>query len=323
MAKVRIGILGCASIAERYVIPAIIENLNYELIAIASRGEDLGKLERFSNKFNCEGILGYENLLNRDDIEVVYIPLPPGLHEEWVIKSLEKDKHVLIEKPSSTSLQSVKKMISIAKHRKLLIKENYMFEYHSQHTYVKSILNDAVGDIRLVRATFAIPKLNNDNFRYNKILGGGALLDTGGYPIKISQILLGQELIVKSAKMNYVPGFEVDMFGSATLENKDGIQAQISYGLDNFYQCSYEILGTKGKVVLDRAFTAPPGYFSDLFIEIPGENIHKKLPSDNHFIRILNHFYNSLRSYDYDIEYSMLLNQARLVDEIREVSKIG
>lgn len=88
--------MGCANIAKRSVIPTIKSLGAYELVAIASRTSE--KAQEFAQIFDCEAITGYGNLLTREDIDAVYMPLPTGLHEEWVLKTLDARKHILIEK---------------------------------------------------------------------------------------------------------------------------------------------------------------------------------------------------------------------------------
>ena len=79
MEKIRIGVMGCAAIAQRSVIPAIIElNKLFELVAVASRTRE--KAEQYASLFNCEVVVGYEELLKRQDIDAIYMPLPTGLH---------------------------------------------------------------------------------------------------------------------------------------------------------------------------------------------------------------------------------------------------
>ena len=83
--KIRIGVLGCASIAKRLVIPAIKElSSEFELVAIASRTYQ--KATEFSDHFGAIAIEGYDKLINRVDIDAIYIPLPTGMHYKWILK---------------------------------------------------------------------------------------------------------------------------------------------------------------------------------------------------------------------------------------------
>lgn len=69
-----------------------------ELKAVASR--DPAKARRFAAHFGCAAADGYDELLERPDIDAVYVPLPTGLHAHWVSRALAAGKHVLSEKPS-------------------------------------------------------------------------------------------------------------------------------------------------------------------------------------------------------------------------------
>ena len=87
-----IGVLGCANIAMRSVIPAIKSIPDFNLIAVASRS--IEKANEYADKFQCEAVVGYDNLISRKDIDALYVPLPTGMHLEYVIKALENGKHV-------------------------------------------------------------------------------------------------------------------------------------------------------------------------------------------------------------------------------------
>src|SRR5690349_8542562 len=93
---IRVGIMGCASIARRHVLPMLRENPRCEIGAIASR--ELAKAQEFCREFGGEALGSYQELVDRPDIDAVYVPLPTGLHFEWVTKLLCADKHVMVEK---------------------------------------------------------------------------------------------------------------------------------------------------------------------------------------------------------------------------------
>ncbi|MBC7603407.1 MAG: Gfo/Idh/MocA family oxidoreductase, partial [Ramlibacter sp.] len=81
--KIRIGIVGCAKIARRSMAPAIRQlGDDFELVAVASR--DAAKAATFAAEFGCEAVTGYDALVERPDVDALYVPLPTGLHPEWV-----------------------------------------------------------------------------------------------------------------------------------------------------------------------------------------------------------------------------------------------
>lgn len=311
-----IGVLGCANIAMRSVIPAIKSIPDFNLIAVASR--TLEKANECAEKFQCQAIEGYDNLISRKDIDALYIPLPTGMHLEYVVKALQNGKHVLAEKSLGMNYTEVDTMVSLAKEKNLLLMENYMFEYHSQHKFVFDLINNNdIGELRLFRSSFGFPPLPKDNFRYNKALGGGSLLDAAGYPIKAAQIFLGCDVSVKASNLFFDRSLDVDIFGSAYISSDTSIAAEIGFGFDNFYQCSYEIWGSKGKITAERAFTPQPNYSPKIILEKDNDRKEYLIEPDNHFVNILKEFLRAINNKDFDSHYKKLLNQAKLQEEIR------
>src|SRR5437773_6161465 len=98
MAKVRWGVLGCASFARRRTIPAMLEAPSVELVGVASRSPD--KAESFRSQFSLpRAYQSYEEMLDDPEIQAIYNPLPNGLHGYWMMRAAEKGKHTLCEKP--------------------------------------------------------------------------------------------------------------------------------------------------------------------------------------------------------------------------------
>ena len=180
--KIRIGVMGCADIAQRLVIPAIQQlGEKFKLVGVASRTAD--KARSFADRFACESIEGHNTLVLRDDLDAVYIPLPTGLHKEWIIKALEHGKHVYAEKSIAMNGIDAEDMVTCAKLNRVALMEGYMFQYHKQHQVVKDLLkSNVIGEMRLIRASFGFPPFSDlANFRYDNKIGGGALKDVASY----------------------------------------------------------------------------------------------------------------------------------------------
>jgi dTDP-3,4-didehydro-2,6-dideoxy-alpha-D-glucose 3-reductase len=314
------GVTGCASIAQRFVIPAIIESGN-KLVAVASRSMDTAKL--LAEKFQCEPVEGYENLLERKDIDAVYIPLPTSMHFEWVMRALDAGKHVLVEKAASADPEEMKQMVDKAREKNLALVENFQFQHHAQNLYVKELLNNnEIGEIRCFRSSFGFPPFSPEtNIRYKKELGGGALLDSGAYVLKVTSYFFGKGFEVKAAHLDFHKDYGVDWFGGAFLQNKvSGIFSEVAFGFDNYYQCNYEIWGSKGKITATRAFTAPPGFSAVLLLEKEGKVEEVKIDPDNHFLNMINHFSRMVDQNDFTKEYEALTEQASLIQQVRDRS---
>lgn len=110
--KVKWGVLGTAAIAWDQTLPGMKEAYNCELYAIAGRNPE--KTRRFQDTFGFEkAYSSYEELLDDDSVEAVYIPLPNQLHMEWVKKAAKKKKHILCEKPLDVTPEGVRELIQI------------------------------------------------------------------------------------------------------------------------------------------------------------------------------------------------------------------
>lgn len=338
---IRIGIICPSEIAFRRFLPSLQKagkDIKFAGLAIASPEEWFGDTSNVSagvineqqereftkaQKFidNYGGIIyrGYLNLIEATDVDAIYVPLPPALHYKWAKMALENGKHVFVEKPSTCSLADTDDLIQIASEKGLVLHENYMFIYHNQlQTLQDVIASGEIGDVRLYRILFGFPMRAQNDFRYNKALGGGALLDAGGYCLKYANYLLGNSAKIVTAQTNNIEGFEVEMYGSATMINDEGVTAQMSFGMDNDYQCKIEIWGSKGTITSDRILTAPAGFVPTYTIK-KNQNIEiRELPADDAFLKSIQRFKECICNDEIRKEnYEILHRQESLVEQFK------
>lgn len=320
--KIRIGVLSTASIGQRFIIPSVLSlPENFELIGIASRSLETAR--ETAEKFNCKSFGSYNEILYKKYIDAIYIPLPNSLHYDWVKLALERGIHVLVEKSLACTLSEVIELNRIAQSNNLALVENFQFRFHSQLHFIQEMLNlGKIGTLRYIRSSFEFPPFpNNNNIRYQKELGGGALLDAGAYPLKISQLFLGNDISVKASVLRYESTHEVDIGGGAFLKQDYGdVFAEIAFGFNNYYQCSLEIYGSIGKISTNRIFTLPPNINPLVILEMQGKAAERiELKQDNHFINMLSHFYQTIHSQKLrESEYFENINQARLIKEFKD-----
>lgn len=313
----KIGILGTADIAFRRFLPALQKCSEFLFAGIASRTPE--KVQPFIDAFGGQVYKSYDALLADESIDAVYVPLPPALHYEWGKKVLLSGKHLLMEKPFTTSLEQTRELLRIAEEKGVSVHENYMFLYHSQLAYIKKLIADGeLGEIRLYRMAFGFPKRGEGDFRYNRELGGGALLDCGGYPVRLALELLGDTARVTQAKLVQPVGYEVDLFGNAVLENDDGLCAQVSFGMDNAYQCQLEVWGSKQTLIAPRIFTAGDGFVPTIQLKSSTDEKMEKLSADDQFMHSIEQFGRMIRrEISRDKCYNLLAIQGKLTTQIR------
>jgi NDP-hexose-3-ketoreductase len=317
-APVRVGVLGCASIAWRRTLPAMVAAPNLTVAAVASR--DLAKAERFAAAFGAEAVHGYQELLERTDIEAVYLPLPTGAHHEWVARALRAGKHVLAEKPLATTAAEAAELVELAAKSELVLQENFMFLHHGQHRRVRELLDaGAIGELRSFTAAFGIPPLPAQDVRYVPELGGGALLDVGVYPIRAAQLFLDGVLSVRGAARTVDPVTGVDLAGSALLAAPGGATASLQFGFQHHYRNAYELWGSAGRISVDRVFTPPGTWAPILRVERPNEVEELVLPAEDQFLAVVTAFGATVREPGRATlnDGAAMLRQARLVDAVR------
>ena len=92
------------------------------------------------------------------------------------------------------------------------------------------------------------------------------------------------------SKLVQPEGFEVDLYGSAVMENEAGEVAQISFGMDNAYQCQLEVWGSKATLLAPRVFTAGAGMRPTLILRTSAEENKIDLEPDDQFLRSIQRF---------------------------------
>ncbi|MFF6783330.1 Gfo/Idh/MocA family oxidoreductase [Streptomyces sp. NPDC012510] len=318
---VRVGVLGCADIAWRRVLPAIVAEPRMRLVAVA--GRDPAKARRFTDRFGGEPVKGYERLLDRTDLDAVYIPLPTGLHAPWAVRALRSGLHVLVEKPLATSRAEAVDMLDTARAAGLTLMENLMFLHHRQHEEVRRlVMAGEIGEPRSFSGAFGIPPLPSGDVRHRADLGGGALLDVGVYPLRAARLLLGPDLDPVGAVSRVSPMLGVDVAGHVLLTTPGGVTAELSFGFEHAYRCSYALWGSTGRIVLDRAFTPPPTLRPVLRLEKQDHVQEFTLPADDQYAAVVRSFAAAVldgvppRDRDED-----LLGMSDLVDRVRACAR--
>ena len=141
--RVRFGIVGCAKIAKK-LSRAINLAPNATLHAISSRS--LEKATAFASDINLSPEVklygSYEEILDDSSVDAVYIPLPTSLHLEWVLKSVQKKKHILLEKPPALSVEELDMIIEACNANGLQFMDCTMWMHHPRTNTMKQLLGN-------------------------------------------------------------------------------------------------------------------------------------------------------------------------------------
>ena len=338
MNRIKIGVLGPSEIANRRFIPGLLAGDSFTFAGVAYAGpQEWGgdlqgwddpviagekkKAAAMTERFGGKLYHGFAALLEDESVEAVYVPLPPGLHAKWAREALKCGKHVLLEKPFTTCLDDTEELIAAAGAKGLALHEDFAFLFHRQiRTIDELIAQGAIGEVRLIRAAFGFPYRGEGDFRYHRSMGGGALLDCGGYPLSLANHLLGGTARVVASRLCPARGHDVDVFGSAMLVGENGIPAQISFGMDNAYKCDVEIWGSQGVISTGRVYSPPADLAADVCVKTDAER-HLSVEPDDQFKNSAEHFAACIRDGAVrEANYQKILSQSRLFEAIKKGS---
>jgi predicted dehydrogenase len=245
---VKWGIISTARINSKIVRGAAGSPL-VEIAGVASR--QLARAEAAARSWGLQCAYGsYEALLADEEIEAVYVSLPNSLHSEWSERALEAGKHVLCEKPLSRHPAEVEALFDQAERRGLILSEAFMYRHHPQTGRLSQLVaQGAIGELRLVRATFSFTLTDPRNIRLRPELDGGALLDVGCYCLSAARLLAGEPLSVYAEAWFGPSG--TDWVCAGTLRFPREVIAVFDCGTALPPRDELEAIGSDGSLFLD------------------------------------------------------------------------
>lgn len=249
--EIKWGIIGAGRIAGWFSEGLMVAE-GAKRYAVASR--TLEKGQDFAKKYGYEKAYGsYEELLQDDKVDIVYVATPVREHYACVKACLEAGKHVLCEKALTVNSQQAKELIDEARERNLFLMEAMWTKCQPVFKQVKNWIADGVlGEIKAVDIRF-YTAAGKDHRLYKHDLAGGAFLDLGYYPVTVACSLLGNEP-QKIVNHSVIGKTNVDLLDSIILEYEDGKFAHLSCGLGSEKMVSLYILGTKGRITMQKEF---------------------------------------------------------------------
>ena len=258
---VRWGILGAAGIADWGLMPGMKLTNVAALAAVASR--TLTKAQAFAAKHGARKAYGsYEELLADPEIEVVYVPVPNGLHAEWSIKAMRAGKHVLCEKPIAMDAAEARQIEAVRQETGRYCIEAFAYRFNPVVAKAIEIARSGVlGELRFITTSTSFHMVAPDpaNVRLRAEIGGGALYDVGCYAINAQRMLAGREPLTAWATMKWSERFDVDMSGTAMLDFGEGLKGTFSWGFETGFASPPSVSGTAGELVAPFSWRSPQG----------------------------------------------------------------
>jgi predicted dehydrogenase len=249
---IRWGILGCARIAKKSVIPAILDDADSELAAIASRRGDVAG--EWARQFGAaRSYDDYDALLADRDVEAVYIPATGEQHHPLTIAAARAGKHVLCEKPLATSLTEAEEMVAACRNAGVLLMEAFMWRHHARTERTSELLAEgAIGDLRLINVSFSF-RLDAGDWRMRPERGGGAMWDLGCYGVNAARFFTDAEPTSIHSRAHFGPT-GIDLSMQLALQFPGDVLAHIDCSFEVPWRCRLELVGTRGRIEWATAF---------------------------------------------------------------------
>lgn len=190
------------------------------------------KATAWKKKYNLQdkNIYDYDNfdeIANNEDIDLVYVVLPNGMHKEFTIRAAKAGKHVIVEKPMANTVEECREMIAACKKAGVQLALGYRLHYEPNHLEIMRLGQEKVfGQVRLMEASlgFNMTGIDPGDWHLNKKLsGGGPLMNLGVYCIQSNRYVLGEEPIAVTAQ--FLPKIRPDLF----VEVEEGVTWQLEF----------------------------------------------------------------------------------------------
>ena len=281
------GIIGTGHIAHVFA-NGIAQSQTGTLLAVGSRTQEsadaFGESERVPRRY-----ASYTDLLMDNDVQAVYISTPHPLHAQWAIQAAEAGKHILCEKPFAINSGQARAMIDAARSNDVFLMEAFMYRCHPQtEKLVELIRSGVIGQVRVIQATFSFNSDGNPDGRLlNNELGGGGILDVGGYCVSIARLIAGAAIGQRFSDPIQVVGTahigttHVDEYAVASLSFPGDIIANLVAGVRVKVGSDVHIFGTEGSIFVPAPFTPRSGEALNMLVQRDDEEKAQEIFVEN------------------------------------------
>ncbi len=253
--KTRFGIIGLGRIAKSFANAVALTD-NSEIVAGASRS--LENAQQFCSEFNIKNAYGsYEELVQSDEVDAVYISTIHTTHFEVAKLCLNHGKAVICEKPFVLSTEQCLELANLAKEKNLLIMEamwtRFLPTVNKAHEWISA---GKIGDIKAIDVAFgfaAIPTPDENNRIFSKKLAGGAMYDLGVYTIEFALDFAKSEL-KDICVLSHFGETDVDEVNVMSLKFKNEVLASLKTSVTSSFLPDAYVFGTTGFIHFEKFF---------------------------------------------------------------------
>lgn len=280
-------ILGYSDLVQRRIIPSLESIGRCQSIEIASNSKIPDKSGKISKLYS-----NYIEALESFNGDVVYISLHNSIHDFYIIETIKRGLNCIVDKPAILNPKSIDIINDLINENNCILAESVVYNYHIAWN---SLIQDLGGSEKIfhIDSNFRVPELDNDNFRMNPKLGGGADNDMSSYSISLGRHLWKRKPEnITISNLNFykklVKGFNI------SVDYGDNKSLNGSYGFGYNYENKILMHSEIGRCGYERVFSPPPDFEVKIKGIINNESYEKKGFKDDTFKNFFQNFFDSL-----------------------------
>jgi|GEM_PF-506144 len=308
-------LIGVSSLVRRRVLPALLTLERVGNIHVASRRPLEASLvppDRLGGYWQS-----YDEALRECPPCLAYVSLPNTMHAEWARAALVGGFHVIVDKPAFTADHTqAQVLVDLARAKSRVLAEADVWPWHPLAQAAREAAVSGGPAPRAVIATFTSPAMDPGDFRYQKELGGGALLDRGSYAASCGRFFFSEEPAAVSCAIRGCSGAAgVDTSFSAVLQYPGGVLLGY-FSLESEYQNRVEIIGDSVACSVDRVFTPPADYAGSICVRSANRLSRVDVPAADSFAAFVDDVLDAIEQRDCCRHSSLLLEDAKVLERL-------
>jgi len=316
MTILNIAVWGLGNHAKNRILPLLSTMDKIKMVGLCSRDSEMVKM--CAEQWSCYGWNDPLQMLNSNEVDVVYIATPIGTHFSLAQQAIEAGKHVWCEKPLTCSYADTQALVMLAEEKGKILTESFMYLFHPQFQRVKKFVGDSKR-IHSVICRFGIPNLAEPGFRNNPKLCGGALWDVATYTTSaLLSLFPDQQVEVIFAEVLTKDGSQVDSEGRAVLRFSQGVTTYLEWGVGVAYKNEIDVWAEDGSFFTDKIFSKPKEYRPQYKIrDLNGNERVENGEQSEQFMEMFRNFVEIMGDKEKAIaEKKSILQRAKLMNDI-------
>ena len=285
----KILILGYSDIVKRKILPEINSSKDITKIDIASRTiKELENPKPVNKIFN-----NYLEAIEKSDAEIVYISLPNNLHFEYCISALNNKKNVIVDKPAILNINETDKIYDTAIQNKVFVSMSCVFNLHNCWVKFNNLIDGSKSN-GVLYVDFTIPKLESDNIRLSKKLGGGAFNDMAIYASTAGLLFWNKN--AETVKIHRFDENGLNLGFTVNANYGNGKEMIGNFSFEKDYKNEVRFVDADSSYKYSRVFSPPPDFQTTVDVEENGNIKTINVGKDNTFRNYLNHISNNFNN---------------------------